>query len=74
MRQPSDVCLGVIRTVPDDLPMHAHACAVRVELAHVRAIRGHALAHLEKGVHLLLGAHLVAQDAIVAQVTWLVDV
>ena len=54
--------------------MHTHACAMGVKLAGIGAIGSHTLAHLEQGVHLLLGAHLVAQDAVVAQIAWLVDV
>lgn len=74
MRQTRDVRLSVILTVSDDLSMHTHACAMGVKLAGIGAIGSHTLAHLEQGVHLLLGAHLVAQDAVVAQIAWLVDV
>ena len=54
--------------------MHAHACVVWVELARIRVIRLHSLSHLEEGVHLLLGAHLVPKYAVVAHIARLVDV
>ena len=30
--------------------------------------------HLQEGVHLLLGTHLVAENAVTSQVVWLVNV
>lgn len=32
------------------------------------------LAHLEEGVHLLLSADLIAEDAVVGQVIWLMNI
>ena len=70
----SYVCLSVVSTVTDDLALHAHACVVWVQLAWSVSTGWHALTHLEKGVHLLLGPHLVAKDTVRPQIVWLMDV
>ena len=75
VRQARDVGLSVaILTVPDHLPLHAHARVMRVQLAS-RVCGGlDTLPHLEERVHLLLGADLVAEDAVGPQIAWLMDV
>lgn len=45
-----------------------------MERAGAVGSRLNTLAHFEEWVHLLLGAHLVAEDAVSSQVVWLMDV
>ena len=82
MRKTRNVRLAcVILTVSDDLTLHAHARVMRIQVptrspARRLAERAAALpaTHLEERVHLLLGAHLVTENATAIRCTWVVQV
>ena len=74
MGQAGNVSLCVVRTIADYLALHSHPSVVWVQLATCSGVRLHALPHLEKRVHLLLGSHLVTEDAVCTQIVWLVNV
>ena len=81
MRKTRNVRLAcVILTVSDDLTLHAHTRVMRVQMpawSPARRLAERAAlsaTHLEERVHLLLGAHLVTENATAIWRTWVVQV